>query len=119
MSKYKKQLGKIGEDYAVEYLKSKGYEVIGRNVYVGGGEIDVVTKKDDMIIFIEVKTRKSDRYVDILDSIDDAKEEALVTSCEEYLIKNDLETVDYRIDLIGIILNNGIVEKFEHVEGIV
>ncbi|MFC1780620.1 YraN family protein [Patescibacteria group bacterium] len=119
MSKYKKQLGKMGEDYAVEYLESKRYEVIGRNVYIGDGEIDIVTKKDDMIVFVEVKTRKSDKYVDILDSIDEAKEEALVTSCEEYLIKNDLETADYRIDLIGIILNKGIVEKFEHVEGIV
>ena len=119
MGKYRKQLGKIGEDYAEEYLKGKRYEVIGRNVYVGGGEIDIVCKRDNLIVFVEVKTRKSDKYVDILDSIDDAKEEALVTSCEEYLAKNKLDYVEYRIDLIGIVMRSGIVERFEHIEGVI
>jgi putative endonuclease len=119
MSKYKKRLGKIGEDYAEEYLRGRGYGVLGKNVYVGKGEIDIICRKINLIVFVEVKTRKSDRYVDILDSIGKAKAEALVRSCEEYLIQNKLEESDYRIDLIGIVINNGIVEKFEHIEGVI
>lgn len=119
MSKYKKHLGKLGEDYAVKYLKGKGYEVSGRNVYVGGGEIDIVAKKGNLVVFVEVKTRKSDAYVDVLDSIDETKEESLITSCEEYLAKDKLESCGYRIDLIGIIIKNGVIEKFEHVEGVI
>lgn len=119
MSKYKKKLGKIGEDYAVKYLKGKRYEVIGRNVQVGRGEIDIIARKGDLIVFIEVKTRKSDEYVGLADSIDEAKEEALITSCEGYLAKNNLDHLDFRIDLIGMVVRNGQVEKFEHVEGVV
>ncbi|MBN2015375.1 YraN family protein [Candidatus Dojkabacteria bacterium] len=119
MSKYKKRLGKVGEDYAVEYLKGKGYEVIGRNVYIGGGEIDIICKRTDLIVFVEVKTRKSDMYVDILDSMDEAKEEALTTSCEEYLASKNFGKYNYRIDLIGIVINNSEVKKFQHIEGII
>lgn len=139
MGREKKKLGKLGEDYAVEYLKGKtrfrrracqsafgtqaggsggqGYKILGRNVYVGGGEIDIVAKKGNLVVFVEVKTRRSDAYVDVLDSIDETKEEALVTSCEEYLAQNKLGSCNYRIDLIGIVIKNGIVEKFEHIEG--
>lgn len=119
MSKSKKAFGKLGENYAVEYLKGKRYQILDRNVYVGGGEIDIVAKKGGLVVFVEVKTRRSDEYVDVLDSIDETKEEALITSCEEYLAKHNLVSCDYRIDLIGIILKDGVVEKLEHVEGII
>ena len=117
MSRYKKQLGKVGEEYAAKYLEDEGYKILGRNVYVGGGEIDIVAKKNSLIVFIEVKTRKSDKYVDIADSIDDEKEDALITSCEEYLSTNNLEKCDFRIDLIGIVIRNRKVIRFEHVKG--
>ena len=119
MSKYKKNFGKTGEDYAEEYLKKNGYKILKRNVHVGRGEIDIIARKENLIIFVEVKTRRSDEYVDILDSISEEQEEVLITSCEEYLARNNLERFDYRIDLIGIVLKNGVVEKFEHVCGIV
>jgi putative endonuclease len=119
MGREKQKLGKIGEDYACEYLKGKGYKILARNVHIGRGEIDIVAQKGNLIVFIEVKTRRSDEYVDILDSIDEMKEEALITSCEEYLAKNKLEDCGYRIDLIGIVMKDGIVEKFEHVEGVI
>ena len=116
---YKKRLGKIGEDHAVKYLKIQGYKVLDRNVYIGGGEIDIIAEKKNTIIFIEVKTRRSEEYVDILDAISEEKEESLITSCEEYLSQNNLDNPDFRIDLIGIVIKGGALEKLEHIKGII
>ncbi len=120
MGRYKKNLGEIGEKYAVDYLQNKGYKILGRNVYIKGGEIDIIAQKDNLVIFIEVKTRKSDEYVDIVDSIDKEKEESLTASCEEYLAQNgNISDNDFRIDLIGIVINRDTIFKFEHIKGII
>lgn len=89
-----------------------------KNVYIGGGEIDIVAKSGNLVMFVEVKTRENDKFVDLLDSLDQNKEEVLSMSCDEYLVKNEIKC-DFRIDLIGLIIRNGIVEKFEHVKGII
>ncbi|MBU0976075.1 MAG: YraN family protein [Patescibacteria group bacterium] len=112
------KLGKMGEDYASEYLITKGYKIIGRNVQVGRGEIDIISKYRGLIVFFEVKTRKNEDYQDLYDTIGAEKEEALIESCEKYLNVNDLNTADYRIDLIGIMIKNSRITKVEHVEGI-
>lgn len=115
---YKKSLGKKGEEFAASYLKNKGYEIIAKNQMVGHGEIDLIAKKDDLYVFIEVKTRKGEEYTGLLDSIDKRKEENLIKSVEKYLAENNLEDFDFRIDLIGIIMKFGKVRKIEYVEGV-
>jgi len=119
MGMYKKYVGKIGEDYALLYLQKKGYRIVNHNVRIGRGEIDIVSSKDNVIIFVEVKTRSCEKYLDLLDSISESKEEMLLQSCELYLEQNGLSTRDFRIDLIGILLTKGIVTKIKHVEGII
>ena len=52
-------LGKFGEDYTAEFLEKNGYEILDRNYRNGYGEIDIIAKKDEYIVFIEVKTRTS------------------------------------------------------------
>ena len=114
-----KVLGNLGEEYACELLRKKGHKIIQRNVFIGKGEIDIIAKYKGILVFVEVKTRTDETYVDILDSIDKAKCERLSGICEEYLAMNKLDKVEWRIDLIGIVLKNRKIERFEHFEGIV
>ncbi|MCE1189974.1 MAG: YraN family protein, partial [Ignavibacteria bacterium] len=65
MSCLNKELGKEGENLAVEYLKEQGYEIIARNVTMGkNGEIDIIALKDDIYAFVEVRSRSTDDYID-------------------------------------------------------
>lgn len=59
---YKQIEGKTGEDMATEYLLKKGYMIICRNFRCFQGEIDIVARDNDYLVFIEVKTRTSTKY---------------------------------------------------------
>jgi putative endonuclease len=119
MGMYRKILGESGEDSAVRYLKKKGYDILDRNIRIGRGELDIIASENDLIVFVEVKTRSCEKYLDLFDSISESKAETLIQTCELYLEQNGLSIRDFRIDLIGILLIKGIVTKIKHVEGIV
>ncbi len=59
MTKKTKQLGNKGEDLACEYLQKNYYQIIGRNVRLKYGEIDIIAAKSDDIILVEVKTKQN------------------------------------------------------------
>ena len=58
----KRKIGDFGEDLAARYMIEKGYEILCRNFSKPYGEIDIIAIKDDIICFVEVKTRKSTQY---------------------------------------------------------
>jgi putative endonuclease len=118
MNTSNKTLGKQGEDHASAYLIKKGYRILERNIYIGGGEIDIVARKEDLIIFIEVKTRKEASYIESLDVLDERKSQQLADCCEEYMTKKNLLSFDYRIDLIYVIIS-GIGSRIEQFKGII
>ena len=62
MIKSKRSFGDLGEDYAVRLLEKKGYKIIERNFKTKLGEIDIVARVDDSLIFVEVKTRWSKKF---------------------------------------------------------
>ncbi len=57
-----RRIGNIGEDYAVKLLKKRKYKILERNFTIRGGEIDIVAKDGDYLVFVEVKLRKSDDF---------------------------------------------------------
>ena len=75
-----KNIGKIGEEAATNYLKEKGYKIQERNYRTSFGEIDIICRHKDSIIFVEVKTRRSDRY--------GCPEEAINTNKQRKIIMN-------------------------------
>jgi putative endonuclease len=97
-----KELGDWGEQIAVEYLISNNIKVIGRNIRTSYGEIDVVGQKDGIIIFFEVKTRRTEKFGNPEDAVNYKKREHMKNSALDFMQSNlDLE-MDWRIDVIAI-----------------
>ncbi|MDE6967228.1 MAG: YraN family protein, partial [Clostridia bacterium] len=64
-----KNIGNKGEDIAAAYLKRKGYKIVDRNVYIAGGELDIVAVDNNILVFVEVKMRNNNSYGSPLESI--------------------------------------------------
>lgn len=78
-------LGKFGEDFACRYLQSKGYTIICRNYKIRYAEIDIIARKNDVISFIEVKTRRSLRYGRPIEAVTLVKQRKIYRCAEHYL----------------------------------
>ena len=111
---YKKLLGAKGEKTVVKYLKKQGYTVLEKNYKTRLGEIDVIVKKDETIIFVEVKTRTSDTYGRPSEAVGYEKQRKYVKVAQEYLLKNKLLSQKCRFDVIEIINDeiNHIIDAF-------
>lgn len=111
MGSEKQILGRWGEDFAAEYLRSKNYTILERNVRTPYGEIDLVASQEAIsddahslptIVFVEVKTRSSTAYGMPEESITLQKKAHMYESAQAYLQNHpDLEN-DWRIDVISI-----------------
>ena len=108
------ELGKKGEDIAVEYLSRKGYRIIDRNWHNGHEEIDIVAMDGEMLVVVEVKTRFSDEFGDPDLAVTKSKQRSSVRTADAYIIEHDLD-VETRFDIVSIVLN-GKEKKIEHIE---
>jgi putative endonuclease len=107
-------LGKEGEKIAVEYLQKKGYAILEKNYRYLKAEVDIIAKKEDLLIGIEVKTRTSDYFGNPQDFINKKKIELLTSAINYYVIKNALD-VEVQFDIVAIIKNNNTIQ-IEHLE---
>jgi putative endonuclease len=110
-------IGKKGEDIAVEYLKKKGYKVIERNFRKGYGEIDIVAIKNNVLVFVEVKTRTSETFGTPFESITSWKLKPLIKTAQYYSMIHPELPNELRIDAISVVLE-GLKESIEHLENI-
>ncbi len=117
MKANKQYVGKKGEHIAVEYLRNEGYEILETNYRFGHTEIDIVAKEGDELVFIEVKTRRSDEYGDPADAITEVKEERFRHAAEGYFYEHELEDQMCRFDFIGIKLD-GTNIRIQHVKNV-
>lgn len=105
--------GKWGEQIATEYLLTQGYTIAKNNVRIGNVEIDLIARKGDRVIFVEVKTRSGD-YVDPLQSIDAEKTRRLIRAADIYMREEKL-SLDPQIDLIFIVGTPETGHTIEHI----
>lgn len=107
--------GKIAEQIATEHLIKQGYVVRERNWQPMHGhvEIDIISQKDNVLIFIEVKARQSEDY-DPADAVDDKKIRKLVRAAESYLRSQEYD-FEYRFDIITV-TGNEQHHTLDHIE---
>ena len=94
-------LGKLGEELAVEFLQKNGYKILETNWTFQKAEIDIIAKKENTLAIVEVKTRSSLDFGLPQDFVKPAKIQLLVKAVNEYVISNDLD-IDVRFDIIAI-----------------
>ncbi len=98
----RQQLGKFGEKIACDYLKKKGYIIIEKNFYARSGEIDIIARDGNILVFVEVKTRTNLSFGFPEEAINFNKQQKIAKTVEFYLYKNNLNDQNYRIDSIAI-----------------
>jgi putative endonuclease len=102
MSKYKQKLGHWGENIAVEYLLTEGYSIVERNVRTPYGEIDIIARNLDLIVFVEVKTRSTTGFGMPEESVTQLKQKHIIEAIDYYIQCHPDFTYDWRIDVIAI-----------------
>lgn len=96
--------GKYGEIEAAMYLKENGYTIICMNFTCFKGEIDIVAKKDNMLVFVEVKTRTSKKYGEASEAVGEEKQSHIYEAARYFLYKTKMEEAYTRIDVIEVYL---------------
>ena len=94
--------GKKGEAIAYDYLKKKGYNIVEINYKNKIGEIDIICKDKDELVFVEVKTRSSYRFGLPREAVNEWKQNKIHNVAMVYLMKNKLVDGKYRFDVIEI-----------------
>ena len=107
-------LGKLGEEKAIEYLISEGYVVLDKNWRFKKAEIDIIAQKGNLVVAVEVKTRSSLDFGNPQDFVNPKKIKLLVEAFNQYIISKDLD-INARFDIIGII-HKGSGLEIEHLE---
>lgn len=102
MSKQKQSLGRWGEETAARYLENKGYEIIAKNLRTEFGEIDLIARIGDQLVFVEVKARSSTDFGQPEESVTPSKQQHLHDAAETYLQQHPELDMEWRIDVISV-----------------
>lgn len=114
-----KEVARIGEEFAAQYLKDSGYQILERNYRLRSGEIDVIAKEGRRIVFVEVKTRRSLKFGVPQAAVTLAKQKQISKIALSYLQANNLLDAPCRFDVVAIYLSSNkksTPTKFEHIQ---
>ena len=116
MSLVRQLLGKEAEAAAERFLRQKGYRILERNVRVGRGELDIVARLGETVVFVEVKARRTDRYGGVSHAVTARKEQQLIQLAAQYLAHHRLERRLCRFDVLFYDAGDPDSPVLEHVE---
>jgi putative endonuclease len=114
MSVSSKELGKLGEEAAVQFLKEKGYKIKELNYRFGKGEIDIVAVDGPETVFIEVKSRQNLEMGDPVYGVTPGKVRQLKKIAELYLYDKDIDEIDCRFDVVTVLFRERQSPVIEH-----
>lgn len=114
----KKKLGKLGEQIATEYLEKNNYKIIKRNFYCRQGEIDIIAKDNDEIVFVEVKTRSSIDFGQPSEAVNSVKQKHMIKAAQYFLYKTNSINNFIRFDVVEVLIVDGRF-NVKHIEKII
>lgn len=116
-NKYRKKIGKVGEDLAVVWLLANGFRIVDRNIVTWGGEIDIVAIKNQVLHIVEVKTTRS--LINPLEHMDFKKLKTLQRAGEKYVRFQMKQGIPFIISVCAVWLNSDdSLKKMEFLENI-
>ncbi|UTD15515.1 YraN family protein [Tenacibaculum mesophilum] len=109
------ELGKKGEQLAIDYLVKNGYTIVEKNYCFQKAEVDIIAQKKDVLVVIEVKTRSTSYFGNPQDFVNSKKIKLLVTAIDNYVNERGLD-VEVQFDIIAIIKqqNKFVIEHIEN-----
>ncbi|AOY77332.1 YraN family protein [Clostridium formicaceticum] len=113
----KKKTGHYGEQLSRKYFINKGYLILNSNYRTRLGEIDIIAQKDDTIIFVEVKTRKTMTFGLAREAVNYKKQVTLIKLAEQYIQYKKLKNMNFRFDVMEVQWNeNKNQYEINHIE---
>ena len=113
----RKEIGALGEKTAAEYLTKLGYRIRERNFRTREGEIDIIAEKDDFLVFVEVRTKRSSSFGTAEESVTAKKKERLIALAQAYMEGRDGLPPSWRIDVVALELGpKGEISRLELIE---
>jgi len=107
--------GVQGEEIAARYLLSKKYAIVQRNYRCRYGEIDIIARKKNVLVFVEVKTRRNYAFGSPLEAVSLKKQRSISSVAQQYIQHEQLSGSAARFDVIAVLLNSSCPE-IEHIE---
>lgn len=101
------KLGRDGEDEAARLLASLGLRILARNYTTRLGEVDLICRHGDTLVFVEVKTRAESSLGTGMDAVNKRKRKRIVKAASEYLSENDLWARPCRFDVVSVVKTGG------------
>lgn len=112
----RQRLGRWGEGLAASHLEAAGYTIVERNWRCTAGEIDLVARDRETLVFVEVKTRRGRDYGAPEEALTPRKAQQLLRLGGQYVAEHDLEDVAWRIDLVAVELDErGVLLRCDHI----
>ncbi len=117
MTRKRLALGKLGEKVSVEYLKKQGYQIVHRNFRCRMGELDIIAREKDILVFVEVRSRSTKRFGLPQESVGPAKQRKIRMLAAYYLQSLRQPPLKVRFDVMALYFGaNGKLEDINHIK---
>jgi len=113
---YNQKIGRWGEEAAAQYLRERGYEIVGQNARTPYGEIDLVARHDGGTVFVEVKARTSRRFGLPEEAITPRKQAHMMAAAEHYAAVHEIDS--WQADVLAVEGRPGLPPLIEHFENV-
>lgn len=113
----KRAIGRLGEDAVCGFLERRGAEILCRNYTIRGGEMDIIARYDDILLFVEVKTRQQDALQSGAAAVDRKKQQRMIRTAEHYLLSHADTPLQTRFDVAEVEYAGGLVRRIRYLAG--
>lgn len=112
----RKLFGQEGESAAEQYLRQKGYRIVARNLRSAAGELDLVAEDGPVLVFVEVKARRTEAFGGAVHAVHQRKQAKLIQLAAQYLARYHLQDRPCRFDVVLVQGPDAVASQIEHIQ---